>query len=203
MPRPRRPAPRKIPRSPTGLAIRDAILDASEQPPGDGGIERLSTNAVAARAGVSVGSLYQYFPDKDAILAAASQRLEHRAAERIEVALREAEAEGLEVAIGRVVDVLLHSLGEHATRHALRREVPMAWTDADSKQVDVTVRSLIKQALEHRTDIRPGPRDVMTFVVAHAVETVIESAVASAPAMLGTPEFRDELVQLALRYLRI
>lgn len=199
---PRRPTPRKLPRSPAGVAIRDAILDASERMLAEGGVSRISTNLVAAKAGVSVGSLYQYFPGKDAILAALTQRLEHRAATQLEVVLGDAVSDDLEIVIGRVVDVLLHRLGDHAARHELRREVPTAWADTDSMRVDATVRELVAGALANRTDIRPGPLDVMTFVVAHAVEMVVESAVVTAPKMLVSPAFRGELIQLALRYLK-
>lgn len=52
----------------------DAILDASAHILETAGLEALNTNAIAERAGVSIGSLYQYFPGKDAILAALIRR---------------------------------------------------------------------------------------------------------------------------------
>lgn len=51
-----------------------AILDAAEQVFGDRGYDAATTNRIAAAAGVPVGSIYQYFDDKESVLAAVAQR---------------------------------------------------------------------------------------------------------------------------------
>ena len=61
--------PRKRPTQARSEYTYDVILQASLELLARGGLEGFTTNAVAKRAGVSVGSLYQYFPNKDAILA--------------------------------------------------------------------------------------------------------------------------------------
>ena len=61
--------PRKIPTQARSEYTYGVILQASLELLARGGLEGFTTNAVAKRAGVSVGSLYQYFPNKDAILA--------------------------------------------------------------------------------------------------------------------------------------
>jgi AcrR family transcriptional regulator len=63
-------APRKVARQQRALATCDAILEAAARIIGDSGLAGFNTNAVAVRAGVSIGSLYQYFPNKDALMAA-------------------------------------------------------------------------------------------------------------------------------------
>ena len=62
-----RSTPRKAPRQARSLATVSAIVEAAARILEERGHEGFSTNAVAERAGVSVGSLYQYFPRKDAI----------------------------------------------------------------------------------------------------------------------------------------
>jgi len=52
----------------------DAILDAAEMVFSEMGVEAATTNAIAERAGASVGSLYHFFPNKDAILSALAER---------------------------------------------------------------------------------------------------------------------------------
>jgi AcrR family transcriptional regulator len=70
--------PRKSPVQARSSASVEAILDATVQVLLKVGKERLTTTRVAARAGVSVGTLYQYFPNKSALLQAALRRhLEH------------------------------------------------------------------------------------------------------------------------------
>jgi len=62
--------PRKKPTQSRSKATVDAVLVAAARILEDRGLAGFNTNAVAVRAGVSIGSLYQYFPSKDAILVA-------------------------------------------------------------------------------------------------------------------------------------
>lgn len=66
--------PRKRPRQARAEATVAAVIEAGARILEEGGLEGFNTNAVARRAGVSVGSLYQYFPGKDAIMAALIRR---------------------------------------------------------------------------------------------------------------------------------
>src|ERR1700722_12030399 len=66
--------PRKSPVQARSMASVEAILDATIQVLLKAGRERLTTTRVAARAGVSVGTLYQYFPNKRALLQATLRR---------------------------------------------------------------------------------------------------------------------------------
>src|ERR1700721_4846542 len=66
--------PRKSPVQARSAASVDAILEATIQVLLSMGKERLTTTRVALRAGVSVGTLYQYFPNKRALLQAALRR---------------------------------------------------------------------------------------------------------------------------------
>jgi AcrR family transcriptional regulator len=65
---------RRRPKQARSRATWEAIVEAAAQILERRGAEALTTNAVAERAGVSIGTLYQYFPDKQAILAAAARR---------------------------------------------------------------------------------------------------------------------------------
>ena len=65
---------RKIPRQPRSQATVEAIVEAAARVLEAAGPAGFNTNAVARRAGVSVGSLYQYFPGKQALIAELSRR---------------------------------------------------------------------------------------------------------------------------------
>ena len=65
---------RRRPRQARAQVTYDSILEAAIQILECSGADALNTNAVAERAGVSIGTLYQYFPDKDAILLAVARR---------------------------------------------------------------------------------------------------------------------------------
>src|SRR5689334_20025487 len=77
-----RTLPRKAPHQERSRATVDAILAATARILVKDGYDRASTNKIAAAAGVSVGSLYQYFPSKEALVAAL---IEKHSAEMLEI----------------------------------------------------------------------------------------------------------------------
>jgi AcrR family transcriptional regulator len=76
--------PRKSPTQARSTASVEALLDTAIQVLLAIGKDRLTTTRVATRAGVSVGTLYQYFPNKESLLQAALSRHLHHVAETIE-----------------------------------------------------------------------------------------------------------------------
>jgi AcrR family transcriptional regulator len=74
MPSDRSTFQRRSPKQARSRATWDAIVEAAAQILERQGPDGLTTNDVAERAGVSIGTLYQYFPDKQAILVAAARR---------------------------------------------------------------------------------------------------------------------------------
>ena len=77
---------RKKPRQARSMTTVDAIFEATIQVLLGEGIHRLTTTRVAVRAGVSVGTMYQYFPHKQALLYALNERYLDLVAERVEAA---------------------------------------------------------------------------------------------------------------------
>lgn len=67
-------APRKRPRQRRSRELVDRILDAAARIFTEDGYRATTTNDVAAEAGVSIGSVYQYFPNKDALLVGLAER---------------------------------------------------------------------------------------------------------------------------------
>lgn len=70
MPRKIRTSPRKLPQQERSKVTVDAILIAAAHILTENGYDNASTNRIAERAGVSISSLYQYFPNKEAIMTA-------------------------------------------------------------------------------------------------------------------------------------
>lgn len=79
--------PRKAPRQARAVATVEAIAQAATQLLREGGLAAMTTNAVAARAGVSIGSLYQYFPNRDALMVELIRREQRGHVERVRAAL--------------------------------------------------------------------------------------------------------------------
>ncbi len=99
--------PRKLPVQARSAASVDAILDATIQVLLAVGKERLTTTRVALRAGVSIGTLYQYFPNKSSLLQAVLRRHLNEVAEAIERVCREQHANRLEQMMTALVTAFL------------------------------------------------------------------------------------------------
>jgi AcrR family transcriptional regulator len=101
---------RKTPGQKRSVATVAAILEAAARILETRGLDSYSTNEVAARAGVSIGSLYQYFPSKDAI----TRALIGRGAEELLADIKTVE-------IGDVPQAALEQIIDAAVKHQLRR----------------------------------------------------------------------------------
>ena len=116
--------PRKSPSQPRSAHTVAAILEGAAHILEDLGLAGYTTNAIAARAGVSIGSLYQYFPSKDAVTLAL---IEREMAEVVHDATRALLLDD--------TDTALHQLIEVAVRHQLRRPVLAAVLDYEQNRL--------------------------------------------------------------------
>src|SRR5580692_12875747 len=98
---------RKAPGQARSKETVNIILEASARILESEGLRGFNTNSAAAKAGVSVGSLYQYFPNKDAILLALIERFEDAAQEAINEALRSARGRPLNPSLRLFVHALV------------------------------------------------------------------------------------------------
>ena len=101
--------PRKSPRQGRAIATVDAIFEATIQVLLSDGLIRLNTTRVAHRAGVSVGTLYQYFPNKQALLFAVLERHLAMLADAIEKACDESSCATKEMIAETVVKAYLQA----------------------------------------------------------------------------------------------
>ena len=176
---------RRNPRQTRSRATVEAILEAATRILEAG--EVFTTNHVADRAGVSVGTLYQYFPGKTAILHA----LGAREREAIAEATRKAFAEGVEPARAAIRAQLAAFDGRHAARRVVLETIlrdPPVPGMADA--VDKGVAPFIGE----------GARSIHAFVISRAVMGVVRAAVLEHSPVLGTPDLEEALVRLVRGY---
>jgi len=112
--------PRKTPRQARSRDTVEVICTAATRVLDDGGLAAVTTNRVAERAGVSIGSLYEYFPNRDALLIALTRRMIAEDGARVRAALLACiDAPPLEVVRGLVRAVLALHREKPARRRAL------------------------------------------------------------------------------------
>jgi AcrR family transcriptional regulator len=195
--------PRVVPRRTPGKRIVDAILQSAIHVLARDGFPRLTTNRIAQFAGVSIGSVYQYFPDKHAIVAAIGRELEQKALRLFQSAVANSAERSIAAISKKIVsDLADDSFGKQAVRREVLTRVPRAWLEEASQRVDAAVTSELAKLLASREDVRAGDRELMAFVVMHAVEAVLEAAVLRRPELLIDDVFLNEVTALSVNYLQ-
>jgi AcrR family transcriptional regulator len=169
-----RTAPRKQPRQARARHTVDAIIEASArilEADGHGGF---TTNAVADLAGVSIGTLYQYFPDKDALMGALIFRETSRLVEEAETGrLIEAGDEALDALIRAAV---AHQLGRPRLARLLDFEEARLPLDGGTQRVRGKFTTIVAEVLG-----RPGlPKQPDTRIAAADVAAILRGMIDSA-----------------------
>ncbi|HEY2369822.1 MAG TPA: TetR/AcrR family transcriptional regulator [Polyangiaceae bacterium] len=167
------------------------------------GYQATTTNHIAEAAGVSVGSLYQYFPNKEAIVAALLD--EHL--EESQAFVRAGTANAIEQSLEEAARGLIQGLLDaHRVDPKLHRvfveELPRIATFERIHQLEQDTLALVRAYIEVRLPEIAKKRkvDVVAFVIVHAVEAVTHGAVLFRPDLLEDPAFVDEVVRLVVRY---
>lgn len=205
MTRPRAPHPRKRPVQARSQATVNAIVDAAARVLVAGGYGAFTTNRVAARAGVSVGSLYQYFPNKEALLA----ELKARHVADLERGLDTVMATiGDEPLADIVTAVIAANVAAHLVDPELHRvlsaEVPqLGTTDAATAFEQRTVARVHALLTSRRHEIAVRNLDLATYLVVRTVEATIHEAVVERPADLASGAIAREVTRLLLNYLTV
>ena len=193
---------RKAPRQQRSRVTVDVIVEAATRVLARRGWARFTTNEIAAVAGVSVGSLYQYFPNKLAIAEAIRQRHLDEVLVALSGAGNDNEAIPLDQRAARFADgvIAAHSVDE-ALHRVLLDEVPLVARSSYAEfeaQYQRRYRALI--AASASANGAAGDDETAARVLSSAVEGVVHAAAHRGD--LGLPALRSELVRLILAYLR-
>jgi AcrR family transcriptional regulator len=200
----RRTLPRKAPKQQRAKFTVDAILDATARILVERGFAGATTNRIAETAGVSIGSLYQYFPSKESILAALLDRHIRETYALLEAALPAWNALPLQDAVRAMVAtiVAMHA-AEPALHRALMEQVPRGGRLERVTEAERRAGAHALAFLEgRRSEIRPQNLETAAFVGMQTVEALAHEAVLHQPERLAGDAFIDEVAELVFRYLR-
>lgn len=187
---------RRIPRQARAAETVAAILEATAQVLEAGGLAALTTNAVAARAGVSIGTLYQYFDDKNAILLALARRemtdTVNRLARDALATVDRSPEQRVRAAVRAILD---------AFRGRLRaRKAVVQAILAQGLAVEL-MGPVAAFMASHPQAAMPNLSREQVFVLSRSILGTIRAAVMEEQPFLRGAAFEDELVRLVLAYL--
>jgi AcrR family transcriptional regulator len=197
-------APRRTPFQERARFTVAAILQAAAEVIDEVGWAHASTNRIAERAGVSIGSLYQYFANKEEILATLME--EHRKDVHVVVGLA---LDRLEDPSVPIKDALRSLFADLMTMHrddpvltrVLATEVPhQHGTNHHGAKSDHLVRWL-QRVLEERPDVAVGDTAAAAHVVATSIEALTRWLVHEAPDSVDTRAAVEEMVRMYGGYL--
>lgn len=194
-------SPRKRPQQRRAKATCDALMEAAAQVIARYGLAGFNTNAVAARAGVSIGSLYQYFPNKDALMVALIQRQQAQQAETFAAAVAALQNADL--------TSVVHSLVRAAMQHHRDDSLLASAIDHEEARLPVgdTVDGYLAQSgMQLAPLFARHPEIAASINFEHAARTLpaLVRATVDAWANLTPPQLdvaEDEAVRAVLGYL--
>ncbi len=185
---------RRIPRQARAEETVTAIVEGAAQVLEAGGLAAFTTNAVAERAGVSIGTLYQYFGDKQAILRTIAERELKATLTRVATAMVKDGATEPEERVRAIVRAMIGAFrGRQRARKAV---VQTVFSESGGAALQAPIATFIA------THALGSLSEQQTFVLSRALMGAIRAAVLEEKPFLRDPAFEDELVRLAISYLR-
>jgi len=180
----------------------DAVLDAVVRVLKREGFRAVTTNRIAEVAGVSIGSVYQYFPDKQAIFVALHQRHIDQIDRVVETKLIEHAESPLDELIGAMIDGMIEAHNSDSELYELlATEVPHR---ADgTRDFSVRLHGAFRLALTARAhELNKGHDiDKLVFVLANMVESLSHAALFRRYPRLSLEAAKREVVRAVLAYL--
>ncbi|HWW99000.1 MAG TPA: TetR/AcrR family transcriptional regulator [Edaphobacter sp.] len=194
--------PRKTPIQARSTVTVEAISEATIQVLLSHGAERFTTTRVAERAGVSVGTLYQYYPNKQSLLFAVLEHHMNNVATRVEAACESACYKPLAEMIKEMVEAFVDAKMERADiSAALYRVAADVGGPALIKRISQRSRKAMAATLQTAPDAKSPPDkfaiDIMLAAMAGAMRSLLEAG----PTSDTVRKSREQLVLLCQSYM--
>lgn len=201
--------PRKRPVQDRAKRTVEAMVEATAHILSTDGPDALSTNRIAEVAGVSIGSLYQYFPSKESVVASLVEHLLEADRALLQEALDDIDAPDLGRALADALVVACQRQRDTAPalRHLLPRLAELDRHELVDAEVDRLIASFevfLQRWRGHlRQELRDDPKALheAVFVLAHGLRGSLNAATQRCPERLTEPSFCDLLLRQAVALL--
>jgi AcrR family transcriptional regulator len=182
------------------------IVEAAARVFEEHGYAGANTNRIAERAGVSIGSLYQYFPNKESILAVLLEQHTQEVANAVEAIRRHVAEEPHDL-----VGVLQHFVEDMVELHSKNPRLQHVLLDEAPRPPHLKAKlQELEQAAVESTEIllRANPQvriedhRTAAYLAVQSIETLVHRFVVEPPDDVSRERFAAELVEMLVRYLR-
>lgn len=181
----------------------EAIVKATTQVLLKEGYEACTTNRVAEVAGVSIGSVYQYFPNKEALVVAVMERYQEELRDAMVARLAELATADLETAVRGMVAAMLEVPRLQPRLHrVILEQVPRIGSLKRLHELHGEYAPLVEAWLEaHRGELGVTNPSVAAWVLIAAVEGVVARVMLERPGWIELGILQEQLTRLVLNYL--
>ena len=184
----------------------DALVEATARILVREGFDKANTNRIAEVAGASVGSLYQYFPCKEALVAAVIERHQQEIMQAVRVELAKAMTQPVEQGVRTLIAAAVKSHRIDPRLHrVLAEQIPRVGKLEKVETFSRENYALFRNYLEsHRDEIRAADLDLAAFVCVTSIEALTHNAVLQHPRMISDEAMEalvDDATRLVVRYL--
>lgn len=192
---------RKYPKQSRSKITMEAILDAAVQLLDKGTANSISTNHIAERAGVSIGTLYQYFPNKTAVLLAVADRGRQSTAREVIDELAKVDAESLEETTRQIIRILIKTFSNSHRERQLSVLIMILKLEGHSYTPPMEdVAAIVAKIIGSVLAVQRPQSQIASFVLTRSVMGAIQAALFDAPNLIKEREFEDQLVRLAMGF---
>ena len=193
-----RTSTRREPKQQRSRQTVDAVLEAVQRVLRRHGAEAITTNRVAEAAGVSIGSLYQYFPEKQAIFIALHDRHVDRVRHVIEGTMTHCTSVSLEEFTRELVERLANVHSEDAELHEIVSDAVPGGQSGFKSALQAVFEQVISPTKQDR--YTPEETKRMLFVLPHLVEALVHG-VAHQKQAISRERAKDEAIRTVAVYL--
>ena len=196
-------SPRKYPTQDRSRHTVDAVIQAAGQVLVAEGLQKTTTHVIARRAGVSVGTLYQYFPNKESVFIELQRRFSNSLYENIEEMLHTLRALPLKDAISLFVKGLMSHIQKSPETWMALLEHRNQFLPKDEKALrNHKLRTLLAQLFfEKRDECHIQNFEFTSFVLVNVCESLTHNVLLECPQNLKNGVLESELITLLSRYL--
>jgi AcrR family transcriptional regulator len=180
----------------------EAVLDAVARLVKREGVKAVTTNRIAEVAGVSIGSVYQYFPDKRAIYLALHRRHIEQIDHLVKTTLVEHANSSLQGLIRAIIEAMIEAHTPDSELYDLMfSEVPHR--AEGTRDFSARLHGVFHLAIASRAHELKRDRDLnkIVFIVTHMVESLSHGAVLRRPPGISLSDAKDETVRAVMAYL--
>lgn len=209
------PAPRRTPSQSRSRVLVTAIIEACQQLLEEEGAEQLTTNRIAEVAGVTIGSLYQYFPNKEAILAnlfsekiaAETEQISRETTDRVvaqsEISLRSTIRELIKIN----TELHLRYLDLHGDFYREYHDFFDFHNAVDQLNISTYQQPswedwLPRLLKKYQYEITVDDLQQAAFITANIIDRLLEAALEKNPEWLSDESYLANIEKAAMNYLR-